>query len=50
LNPGSTSLPKGGNPPTFGIYESATPGRAARFSVHHLESGKELAAVEIVHE
>ena len=50
LNPGSTSLPKGGNPPTFGIYEtfgedSTTP---PRFSVHHLETGKELASVEIV--
>ena len=47
LNPGSTSLPKGGNPPTFGLYESAAPGRAARFSVHHLETGSELAAIEI---
>jgi len=47
LNPGSTSLPKGGNPPTFGLYESATPGRAARFSIHHLETGSELAAIEI---
>ena len=47
LNPGSTSLPKGGNPPTFGIYESASSGRAARFSVHHLETGSELAAIEI---
>ncbi len=44
LNPGSTSLPKGGNPPTFAIFEN---GAGPRFSIHHLESGKELAAIEI---
>ena len=52
LNPGSTSLPKGGNPPTFGLYETFGSGKSGatppRFSVHHLETGKELTAVEIV--
>ena len=49
LNPGSTSLPKGGNPPTFGIYETFGEGSTTppRFSVHHLETGSELAAIEI---
>ena len=41
VNPGSTSLPKGGNPPTFGFYADG------RFSIHELESGKELAAKEL---
>lgn len=52
LNPGSTSLPKGGNPPTFGIYETFGEGSTTppRFSVHHLETDKELAAVKIVRE
>ena len=48
VNPGSTSLPKGGNPPTFGLYETFDGTTPPRFSVHHLETGKELAAVEIV--
>ena len=48
VNPGSTSLPKGGNPPTFGFYES-TPATAnepahAKFSIHTLENGKEIKA------
>jgi len=47
LNPGSTSLPKGGNPPTVGLYDDDGK-NPPRFSVHHLESGKELAAIEIV--
>ena len=47
LNPGSTSLPKGGNPPTVGLYDDDGK-HPPRFSVHHLESGKELAAIEIV--
>ena len=43
VNPGSTSLPKGGNPPTFGLYES-TPANGnepahARFSIHKLDDG-----------
>jgi putative phosphoesterase len=51
VNPGSTSLPKGGNPPTFGLYES-TPANGsepahAKFSIHMLENGKEIAAVNI---
>ena len=51
VNPGSTSLPKGGNPPTFGFYES-TPANGsepahARFSIHKLDDGKELATVTL---
>ena len=47
VNPGSTSLPKGGNPPTFGFYES-TPANGSEpahlhFSIHKLDDGKELA-------
>ena len=50
-NPGSTSLPKGGNPPTFGFYES-TPANGSepahiRLSIHKLEDGTELAAMSI---
>lgn len=37
VNPGSTSLPKGGNPPTFGFYDNG------KFSIHHLETGAELS-------
>jgi len=53
VNPGSTSLPKGGNGPTFGFYESATgesgplKNARARFSIHRLEDGAELASAEI---
>ncbi|MBR4917199.1 MAG: phosphodiesterase [Fibrobacter sp.] len=47
VNPGSTSLPKGGNPPTFALYESATSSSPARFSIHRLVDGSELAAAEI---
>lgn len=44
FNPGSTSLPKGGNPPTFGLYESPVANeKGPKFSVLHLESGEELA-------
>ena len=51
VNPGSTSLPKGGNPPTIGFYES-TPANGsepahARFSIHKLDDGKELATVTL---
>ena len=51
VNPGSTSLPKGGNPPTFGLYES-TPANGnepahARFSIHKLDDGEEIKAVTI---
>ena len=50
VNPGSTSLPKGGNPPTFGFYES-TPATAnepahVKFSIHTLD-GMEIAAMNI---
>jgi len=41
VNPGSTSLPKGGNPPTFGLYDNG------KFSIHHLETGEELAAIAL---
>ena len=47
VNPGSTSLPKGGNPPTFGLYESASGTSPARFSIHRLDDGSELASTEI---
>ena len=47
VNPGSTSLPKGGNPPTFGLYESANGATPARFSIHKLDDGSELASAEI---
>ncbi len=42
VNPGSTSLPKGGNPPTFGFYDNG------KFSIHHLETGEELASASLV--
>lgn len=41
VNPGSTSLPKGGNPPTFGLYDNG------RFSIHKLDDGTEIAALAI---
>ena len=47
VNPGSTSLPKGGNPPTFGLYESATGSSPAKFSIHRLDDGSELESAEI---
>lgn len=47
VNPGSTSLPKGGNPPTFGLYESPSKNVPARFSIYELESGKVLQSVEL---
>jgi putative phosphoesterase len=47
VNPGSTSLPKGGNPPTFALYESATATSPAKFSIHRLDDGSELASAEI---
>ena len=50
VNPGSTSLPKDGNPPTFGFYESTSATENsqahARFSIHTLD-GMEIAAVNI---
>lgn len=45
LNPGSTSLPKGGNPATFGLLESDS--SSCKFSVHELDTGKELVCVDI---
>ena len=45
VNPGSTSLPKGGNPPTFALYESATGTSPAKFSIHRLDDGSELKCV-----
>ena len=47
VNPGSTSLPKGGNPPTFALYESATGASPAKFSIHRLDDGSELATAQI---
>lgn len=47
VNPGSTSLPKGGNPPTFALYESASGTSPAKFSIHRLDDGSELASAEI---
>lgn len=47
VNPGSTSLPKGGTPPTFALYESATATSPAKFSIHRLDDGSELASAEI---
>ncbi|MCQ2089013.1 MAG: phosphodiesterase [Fibrobacter sp.] len=41
VNPGSTSLPKGGNPPTFGLYDNG------KFSIHRLETGEELASTSL---
>ena len=45
VNPGSTSLPKGGNPPTFALYQSATADAPARFSIHKLDDGSEIKSV-----
>lgn len=45
LNPGSISLPKGGNPPTFGFYQSENGKR--RFSVIHLETGDEIVGINL---
>lgn len=42
VNPGSTSLPKGGNPATFGFYDNG------KFSIHHLETGEELASASLI--
>lgn len=48
VNPGSTSLPKGGNPPTFGLYEGPdSPDARAKFSIHRLNDGAELATVNL---
>jgi putative phosphoesterase len=47
VNPGSTSLPKGGNPPTFALYESTTASSPAKFSIHRLDDGSELASAKI---
>ncbi|MCQ2104824.1 MAG: phosphodiesterase [Fibrobacter sp.] len=46
VNPGSTSLPKGGNPATFGLYDSALANEnGPKFSIHELETGKLLQQV-----
>ena len=37
FNPGSVSLPKRNNPPTFGFYDNG------RFSIHMLDNGAEIA-------
>lgn len=41
FNPGSISLPKGGNPASFGWFEDGT------LRVLELESGKEMAVLEL---
>lgn len=51
VNPGSTSLPKGGQSPSFGIYESYDKpdhrGNFGKFSIHNLNDGKELATFDL---
>lgn len=48
VNPGSTSLPKGGNPATFGLYDSSSANETGpKFSIHHLETGEELASTSL---
>ncbi|MBQ7189433.1 MAG: phosphodiesterase [Kiritimatiellae bacterium] len=41
FNPGSISLPKGGNPPTFGIYEDRT------FTIRALSDGTVLNTMRV---
>lgn len=47
VNPGSTSLPKGGNPATFGIYESNTQKKPASFSIFELETGRKMDEISL---
>ncbi|SHK45570.1 phosphodiesterase [Fibrobacter sp. UWEL] len=51
VNPGSTSLPKGGKVASFGVYESYDKpdhrGNLAKFSIHALDTGREIASFEI---
>ncbi len=48
VNPGSTSLPKGGNPPTFGLYDSTSANeKGPKFSIHQLDTGEELASTSL---
>lgn len=42
VNPGSTSLPKGGNPSTFAFYENG------KFSIHKLEDGTKLDEADLM--
>ena len=41
LNPGSISLPKGGNPPSFGTYEKGV------LRILNLENGSEMKVLEV---
>ena len=41
LNPGSISLPKGGNPPSFGTYENGV------LRILNLENGSEMKVLEV---
>ncbi len=41
LNPGSISLPKGGNPPSFAFYENQT------LRILNLENGEEMARLSL---
>lgn len=41
FNPGSLSLPKGGHPPSFGLYEHG------RLSIHNLLSGDSMAEMKL---
>ena len=51
VNPGSTSLPKGGNPPTFGFYESTNSkdGSPAHIhlSIHKLDDGSVIKSADL---
>lgn len=51
VNPGSTSLPKGGQQASFGLYESFDQpdarGNYGKFSIHKLDNGKEIASIDI---
>lgn len=45
LNPGSISLPRNQNPPTFGIYSANS--NVYKFSIYNLNTGEKLAHTEI---
>lgn len=45
VNPGSTSLPKGGNPSTFGIYENSSQKETPHFGIYNLETGIPLSII-----
>lgn len=51
VNPGSTSLPKGGQCASFGFYESYdktdSRGNYGKFTIYKLDNGKELASIDL---